>query len=351
MKNKFILSFLLIPVFVACQNTVNVSNSSSQQPSSASLNVNPSITVSNIQESTTPIIESNMEQIIKPSNKPIISEDYFRDISFRSVKGKVIDISNTPIPDAIINIYNYSSNKNLKYSDILFNLNIKSDEKGEFCFKVPVDMFIIGNAEKFGYSKRWEDFGILDKINFGYNYKTKSYLHKSPEINEIFINENKLSRYINNKFENIDLFKIIYNNYGNNVFKSFIYNQVNENTEIARFKLINTNKLKLKLIFNVDIDKVSLEKNILLESLDKKDRYDNKNMSFEWNNTKLVININLNKIQINTKYRLSFKNPFIDLKENEAIRGEYFAIQPPHIHSASYTELSENIVFEISGSK
>ena len=50
--------------------------------------------------------------------------------------------------------------------------------------------------------------------------------------------------------------------------------------------------------------------------------------------------------QYDKKYKIYFKEPFIDSNNNKAYQGEYISLK-----SFQFNELSENIIFEIAGNK
>ncbi|MFN8577789.1 MAG: carboxypeptidase-like regulatory domain-containing protein [Candidatus Sericytochromatia bacterium] len=375
MKNKFILSFLLIPVFVACQNTVNVSSSSSPQPSKSSVSnnnisssptnsvivsaspsvsispiVTPQVTPSDIQESATPIIESNMidESLVYTGlnvSLPPVPDEYMKNLG--EIKGIVYDRNNKPVKNVNVTAIGFKSNK----STNSYFYNTKTNQLGEYTLIVPNNSellnenlrYLVIEAGNENSTKRYVSISLYLQFYGTNEYPTIYYfdefnsINKEPEIQRIVVNYNNINGYLLTKSLNSKISK----EYGR---------KININIDLPKFKLQSTDNLRLEFDFNNSIIKDSIEKNLIIESLDKTIDYDynTKNSTFTWldDNKRVIFECPIQKYDKDMKYKIYFKEPFIDSNNNKAYQGEYISLK-----SFQFNELSENIIFEIAGNK
>lgn len=394
MKNTIILSFLLIPVLIACQNSVNVSSNISAQPSKSTVatttpsiniisNVTPSANISLstsspgnpvnptpsdiIQESVTPVIESNMLEFIPyPSNLPTLpplpspgnhleNKEFYGYNRSSNVHGTVYDKDGNFLPDITVTLKNVPNVNNYIYSGYDYSVSTKTNDKGFYKITAPEEMLFVIIAQKDNeYTKRsyydhvQETGRQISPNDFGGQSSKYNYLSKAPEIEKIKINGNIITKF---DYEKLVLNPLKNNLPSKNYFSTIKLGTIDPKTEVEKFKMKSVDDLIVELEFNNSIKRLSFENSVYLQSLDKSIEYNNqtKKSFFQWSNNdkKVIFKLPISKKLESTKYRLAFKNSFIDINGSLSL-DTCMAIQEPYRLS---TELSENIVFEIEGNK
>ncbi len=392
-KYLVILSLYLIPVF-SCQgnNVVEPVKSIVPTPSQSIINYTPS-----------PSIISSPSVLLTPSPMPSPSEmpitidqamidypdDYNQEESPKVIysnppipesfkndpstitlyeSGVVYDRKNNPVANADITILsprgkNTESNSNF-YNFYNLYLKTKTDSRGIYRFHTyggfPINIF----ATKEGFTTRKisivpnsiAERGGTDFYYFGTFSNPSGYndnsvylsINNEPEITNISINKQQVTKYNRNKITSINNQEVT-----SNVYKNVWPYLLNNYTELAKFKIKSIDKLEIEIKLNKSINKKSIEDNIQFKSLDGIDIYDNKtsNINFNWsdNNSKLNMIIPITKYNDDKKYRLDFKTQFTDSEGHQAYKGMYICLS--NLYTYSDDELSENIVFSIAGNK
>ncbi len=395
-KYLAILSLYLIPVF-SCQgnNVIEPVKSIVPTPSQSIINVTPSPSVISSPSvlltpsptpsaSEVPIIidqamidypnDYNQEESPKViySNPPI--PDSIKNDSSRMIheSGRVLDRNNNPVANADITISSPIA-KDKSQSEFLyyFYYKTKTDNDGFYNFVAYQDIYLNIFASKLGFTARkisnkpsidnerggngreYYYFGnFFENPNNNYERNMHIFLsiNNEPEITDIIINKQQVRIYNRYKAS----LEQIRTGYRNTVYQYILSPYlVNSDTEFSKFKVRSTNKFEIQIKFNKSMNTKSIEDNVQVKSLDGIDVYDKstKDTIFSWseNNSKLNIIIPIIKNNLDQKYRLFFKNTFMDNEGHQAYQGMYISLTDSGINS--YYELSENIVFSIAGNK
>jgi hypothetical protein len=318
---------------------------------------------------STPIATPSVTPIVIPSNlQPSPSPSW--DCTFRTpddligfessskvkkLSGIIEDRNNNPLTDATIDITSeitydelypprYFKNVELpkqKCDTYYLKFQTKTDKNGKYNFTKTISTMLSLTVSKKGWSTRTfignANYLHCDgNIIFSNNDICGSGFfllpQNEPEINNILLNDNKIS------------FKLLSQEHKIKDFEENS-NTVRKESLLMGFEETKLDKIAIELYFSESIKKETVENNIYIISaeepsyiLDKKDS--NFSMSWSEDDTKLKLNFKLNKTG---KYRLAFKDSFQDLESNQALDKKYFRVSSGDDRIVIFLQ---NIVFE-----